>query len=237
MGNKTGKNILLELGEVLQYKNGQSKTISPADSYIYDGKDYLFGILFFSNIIPFNSKIINSLSNTLSIKEINEHLKLIICICDDNETEFSKILSQFSKINCFVIPFKSETIQKLINKYNIFTLPTLIIIDKNGKTIDVLKIENINNLNLNNIEGWKNIYEIKKIYGNKKYNIGDQGFINCHSHMLIYADYLLKSFDYGKGNWYCDICRKTNTYDVTNFYCDLCGYDVCDSCYEKHKKQ
>ena len=237
MGNKTDKNFLLEFGEVLQYKNGQQKSISSIDTLVNDGNSYLFGILFFSNIIPFNSKIINSLSNTLSIKEINEHLKLIICICDDNEAEFNKLMLEFSKLNCIIIPFKSEINQKLINKYNIFTLPTLIIIDKNGKVIDALKTENIQNLNLYKIEGWKNTYEIKKLYGVKKYSIGDQGFVNCHSHMLVYADYLLKSFDYGKGNWYCDICRKKNTYDVTNFYCDLCGYDVCDSCYEKNKKQ
>ncbi len=45
-----------------------------------------------------------------------------------------------------------------------------------------------------------------------------------------------KSPNYGKGNWYCDICGKTHKYDVTNFYCDLCGFDVCEDCYEKNKK-
>ena len=54
--------------------------------------------------------------------------------------------------------------------------------------------------------------------------------------ILFYSDYLSKSPDYGRGNWYCDICGAKHAYSDLNFYCDLCGYDVCDICYEKNKK-
>ena len=127
--------------------------------------------------------------------------------------------------------------EKLINKYNIISLPCLIIIDKDGKKIEFLNNSDINNINKNKINEWKITLNIVN-YKNKpeKYNIGDEGFIYGHQHILFYVDYLGKSPSYGKGNWYCDICGKTNKYDVTNFYCDLCGYDVCDTCYEKNKK-
>ena len=94
----------------------------------------------------------------------------------------------------------------------------------------------IKNLTIYNINGWNNIFSIKNNYKVDKYNIGDEGYIFGHKHILIYSDYLGKSPNYGKGNWYCDICGKTHKYNETNFYCDICGYDVCDTCYEKNKK-
>ena len=125
----------------------------------------------------------------------------------------------------------------LFYKYNVISLPSLIIFDKDGKHLDYLNNNDINNINIEKIKGWKNTFSI--INNNNKvsiYMIGDEGFVKCHQHILVYSDYLGKSPSYGKGNWYCDICGKSHKYDITNFYCDICGYDVCADCYEKNKK-
>ena len=198
----------------------------------------IFGILIISGFVPSINNIIELFNNLLSsLSKDEDILKLIICICDEDKDDYDITISKFTNLSCFIIPFESEGKQKLINKYNIISLPCLIIIDKDGKNLEFLKYSDIDNINIDKIKGWKNNLNIVN-YKNKpeKYNIGDEGFIFGHKHILFYVDYLGKSPNYGKGNWYCDICGKTNKYDVTNFYCDLCGYDVCDACYEKNKK-
>ena len=101
-----------------------------------------------------------------------------------------------------------------------------------------LSNSDINNINKEEIKGWKNHLNLFENYKLKssKYIIGDTGYVLGHQHQLEYTDYLGKSPRYGKKNWYCDICGKAFSYYVTNFYCDDCRYDVCDACYEKNKK-
>ena len=197
----------------------------------------IFGILFISGIVPTTNNIIqilNNLQNSFSQNE--DYLKIIICLCDEEKNEYDITFSKLSNLSCFIIPFESEVKQKLINKFNIISLPCLIIIDKDSRILRYLNDSEIIKINKYMVKGWKNTFNIKNYRKVEKYNIGDEGYITGHKHILIYVDYLGKSPNYGKGNWYCDICGKTHKYDVTNFYCDICGFDVCDNCYEKNKK-
>ena len=225
-------NILREIEPSLIKKGNVSYTT--LDICIKENK--IFGILFISGIIPTINDIIEFFNNLLnSVNQNDDIFKLIICFCEKEDYNLS--LSKFSNFSCFIIPFESLEKQKLIDKYNIITLPCLIILDKDGKNLQFLKYSEIKNLNSNKIKGWKSTFSLINSQSNlRKYVIGDEGFVFGHPHILVYVDYLGKSPSYGKGNWYCDICGKTNKYDVTNFYCEICGYDVCDSCYEKNKK-
>ena len=238
--NNNNNNILRVLEpKLIKYGNTSYTSL---DMCIKEKK--IFGILFISGIIPTIDKIIQLFNNLLnSFKQNEEILQLIICICDEGKNEYDISLSKLTDLSCFIIPFESEEKEQLINKYNIISLPCLIIFDKDGKVLDYLNNSDINNITIEKIKGWKNSFNIVNNYSNytnynkiTKYYIGDEGFVTGHQHVLVYTDYLGKSPSYGKGNWYCDICGKTNKYDVTNFYCDICGYDVCDNCYEKNKK-
>ena len=229
-------NILKEIESNLIKKGDLSYT--SLDICIKQNK--IFGILFISGIIPTLNDIIQIFNNLLiSLKQNNEDiLKIIICICDEEKSDYDDAFSKISNLSCFILPFESEGKQKLINKYNIISLPCLLIIEKDGKIFEYLNNDDINRINVQKVMGWKNILNIINKISNKveKYIIGDEGYIIGHKHILFYTDYLGKSPNYGKGNWYCDICGKTNKYDVTNFYCDICGFDVCDACYEKNKR-
>ncbi len=226
-------NILKEIESNL-IKNGG---ISYTSLDICIKKNKIFGILFISDIIPKVNTILQNINNLLiSLKKTEDDiLKLIICICDEEKPDYDKTFSKISNISCFILPFESEGKQKLINMFNIISLPCFIIFEKDGKILQNLNSADIDDINIEKVKGWKNTVSImnQKV---ERYSIGDEGFIIGHKHILFYTDYLGKSPNYGKGNWYCDICGKTNKYDVTNFYCDLCGFDVCDSCYEKNKK-
>ena len=225
-------NVLREIEPNL-IKNGDNSYTS-LDSCIKQNK--IFGILFISGIITKLDRITKLFSNLLDSKEINDLWKLIICICDEEKNEYDIMLSKFSEISCFIIPYESEGKEKLIINYNIISLPCLLVLDKDGQKLDSLNNSEIIDININKIKGWNNTVCIKSSPKVDKFNIGDEGFITEHRHMLIYTDYLGKSINYGKGNWYCDICGKTHKYYDTNFYCDICGFDVCDECYIKNKK-
>ena len=199
----------------------------------------IFGLLFISGIVPTINNIIhlfNNLENSLTKEE--NIFKLIICLCDEEKEDYDNTFSLFENLTSFIIPFDFAGKEKLINKYNIISLPCLIIIDKNGKCLKYLSNSDINNINKEEIKGWKNHLNLFENYKLKssKYIIGDTGYVLGHQHQLEYTDYLGKSPRYGKKNWYCDICGKAFSYYVTNFYCDDCRYDVCDACYEKNKK-
>ena len=124
-----------------------------------------------------------------------------------------------------------------MDKYNIIILPCLLLFDKNGKNLDNLNNDEIENITNEKIIGWKNTFNLiigfKKV---EKYYIGAEGAIFGHAHILFYSDYLSKNPKYGKGNWFCDLCGQSHPYSDNNFYCDPCGFDVCDKCFEKNKK-
>ena len=232
------KNILEDI-EANIIKNGDASYTS-IDICIKNNN--IFGILFISEFLPNIDKIIQIFENLLDKiqKELNNNIfTLIICICSDEEEDFKKTLSKMSRLSCFVLPYNSEYKEKIINKFNIVILPSLLIFNKEGKYIESLNNDEIEKITLEKIIGWKNILNyvqptnVKKI---RKYYIGQEGSVFGHEHVLFYSDYLCKSPSYGRGNWYCDICGASHTYSDLNFYCDLCGYDVCDNCYEKNKK-
>ena len=228
-------NLLREIEPILIKKGNASYT--SIDICIKENN--IFGLLFISGIVPTIKNIIqtfNNLENSLTKEE--DIFKLIICICDEEKTEYDATFSLLSNLTCFIIPYEYEGREKLISNYNVISLPCLIIFNKDGKSLSYLSNEDINNISKEVLKGWKNNINIINNYKLKssKYVLGDIGYVFGHHHKLIYTDYLGKSPNYGKGNWYCDICGVTNKYDVTNFYCDDCGYDVCDACYEKNKK-
>ena len=199
----------------------------------------IFGILFISELIPNINQIIQIFSDLLiSFKNQENYIfTLIICICSEEKEDYEKIFSKISNISCFALPFNSKQKDNLIDKYNIIILPCLLLFDKNGKNIDNLNNDDIENITREKIIGWKNTLSLingfKKV---EKYYIGAEGAIFGHTHILFYSDYLSKNPKYGKGNWFCDLCGQNHPYSDNNFYCDLCGFDVCDKCYEKNKK-
>ena len=200
----------------------------------------IFSILFISYFLPDFDEVINIFNDLLnSMKQEEKKIfTLIICICDEEKEEYDITFKKLSNISCFIIPFDCKEKQNLINNYNIMTLPCLLIFNKEGKNIGNLNYNGIRTINLKKVEGWKRTLDIlfNSNFEEEKYPMGIEGSIFGHEHILFYADYLCKNPSYGKSNWYCNICGKSHTYLDTNFYCELCDFDVCDSCYEKHRK-
>ena len=199
----------------------------------------IFGMLFISGFIPNINNIIEIFTNlqkTINNEE-NNIFTLIICICSEEKEDYERTFSKISNLSCFVLPYNSKQKENIIDKYNIIILPCLLIFDKDGKKIENLNNNEIEQINLDKIKGWKNtqslVNSFKKV---ERYFIGQEGAIFGHEHILFYSDYLSKNPKYGKLNWYCDICSETHPYSDNNFYCDLCGFDVCDACYERDKK-
>ena len=228
-------NILKEI-EPNIIKNGKA-SLTSIDICIKQND--IFGILFISEFIPNIDNIIQILQNLLKSCKNGENniFTLIICICSEEKKGYDEIILKISDLSCFILPFNSEQIDKLIDKYNIIILPCLLLFDKDGKNLESLNNDELEQINLSKIQGWKNIQSLmnksKKVV---KYFIGMEGSIFGHEHILFYSDYLSKSPSYGKRNWFCEICGERHVYTDNNFYCDLCGFNVCDPCYEKHKK-
>ena len=125
--------------------------------------------------------------------------------------------------------------ENLISKFNIITIPSLLILDKDGVLIDRLNTEKIQNLNENIIKGWENIFMIRNLFSQRrKLELGETIKLSVHHHELIYSNHSMKP-GYGYSGWSCDICRRSYKHDVTNFFCPLCGWDLCDICYNKYK--
>ena len=231
------KNILEEIEESIIKKGDASYT----SINICIKNNNIFGMLFISEFIPNFSDIMQIIQNLMNInsKEENSIFTLIICICSEEKEDFEKTLSMISKLSCFILPYNSDLKEKIINKFNIVLLPSLLLFDKEGLLLESLNNDEIGKITFEKIKGWKNNLShmqrenAKKI---RKYFIGQEGSVFGHEHILFYSDYLCKNPSYGKGNWYCDICGARHLYSDNNFYCDLCGYDVCDYCYEKNKK-
>jgi len=233
------KNMLEEI-EANIIKNGDASYTS-IDMCIKNNN--VFGILFISEMLPNINNIIQIFQNLIDIikkEQENNFFTLIICICSEEKEDFEKTLLKISKLSCFILPYNSEYKEKIINKFNIVVLPSLLIFNKEGKYIEGLNNDGIEKLTFGKLKGWKNILDHIQPINNKKiirkYFIGQEGAVFGHEHILFYSDYLCKSPSYGRGNWYCDICGASHGYTDLNFYCDLCGYDVCDNCYEKNKK-
>ena len=161
-------------------------------------------------------------------------LKLIICICEDTEEDYKKSLYELNKISCLILNYDSKNRDLFIKKYNIMSLPKLIILDKEGELIEILNKERIMNINENDIRGWNNKFLIVNMHKVKEPELGDRARITNHQHELVFSNHSMKP-GYGKGGWICDICRKSFNYNTSNFFCSLCGFDVCDVCFDKYR--
>ena len=223
-------NILKEIKNELISK-GTEPRIDNLDQYISQNK--IFTILFISKIMPDVSSILSSIHAQYSK---NSKLKLIICICTDTKEDFDEtFLIINDAIPCLIFNYESKMRENLISKFNIITIPSLLILDKDGVLIDRLNTEKIQNLNENIIKGWENIFMIRNLFSQRrKLELGETIKLSVHHHELIYSNHSMKP-GYGYSGWSCDICRRSYKHDVTNFFCPLCGWDLCDICYNKYK--
>ena len=222
------KNILKEIkNDIISV--GDEPRVDNIEQYISQNK--IFCILFYSNIIPDYSNMLTSLNNVIND---NSSLKLIICICEDTEEDYKNTLSTINNVSCLIFNYDSKNRDLFIKKYNIISLPALIILDKDGTLIDSLNKERIINLKEKDIIGWKNKFIIPNMYKSKNPELGDRARISNHQHELIFSNNSMKP-GYGKSGWICDICRKSFDYNRANFFCGLCGFDVCDVCFDKYK--
>ena len=223
-------NILKEIENEL-ISIGDEPRIDNFEQYMSQNK--IFTFLFYSKIIPDFESILSFLNN-LYIKF--DSLKLIICICEDTEEEFNQVLSTIRDISCIIMKFETKNRDNLISKYNIITIPTLLILDKDGVLLDSLNINRIINLNESIIEGWINKFNILNKLKETKLELGMATVLSVHPHKLIYSKQSMKP-GYGKSGWICDMCKKSYNASVCNFFCLICGWDICDTCYNKYKDE
>ena len=222
------KNILKEIKNDI-VSSGKEPRVDNLEQYISQNK--IFCVLFYSKIIPEYLDILSLLNQTIND---NDSLKLILCICEETEEDYNDMILEIKNISCLIINYNSKNIDLFIREYNIITLPTLLILDKDGVMLDCLNKERIINLNNNDIIGWNNKFVIPNTYKVKQPELGDKGRITNHPHDLIYSNHPMKP-GYGKSGWICDVCRTSFQYNVTNYFCGICGFDVCDACYDKYK--
>ena len=218
------KNVLKEIKNDI-ISMGDEPRVDNIEQYISQNK--IFCILFYSKIIPEYSNILLSLNTIINNSTT---LKLIICICEDTEEDYKKSLYELNKISCLILNYDSKNRDLFIKKYNIMSLPKLIILDKEGELIEILNKERIMNINENDIRGWNNKFLIVNMHKVKEPELGDRARITNHQHELVFSNHSMKP-GYGKGGWICDICRKSFNYNTSNFFCSLCGFDVCDVCF------
>ena len=219
-------NILKEVKNEL-ISRGREPYVDNFDQYISQNK--IFSIFFISKIIPELSSILNTMN---SLYKNNEIIKLIICICSDSKEEFEETLLLIKDdISCLIFNYDSKNKETFINKFNIITIPSLIILDKEGNLIDSLNFERIKNLNEYDFKSWENISN-QNLRKYKKPELGDIIRISVHQHELIFSDNDMKG--YGGSGWICDICRSSFSASTYNFFCPICGWDICDVCYNKN---
>ena len=222
-------NSLLEDEEIKEYNNEEIKDDFQDEKRETTG--LIFCILFYSKKIPEIENMLFSLNN--KIYKSNS-LKLIICICDETEEEYDEALSKIKRISCSIINYDIKNRDLFIKKYNITSLPTMIILDKYGKVIDSLNKERIMNFKECDIIKWREKFDIPNELDNKKHELWKRAKINKHEHELIYGNNFMKP-GYSKCiGFFCDTCLKPFDDDI-NFFCPLCEYDVCDECFEKYK--
>ena len=93
MNNNILKEIKNELISV-----GNEPNVDGLQQYISQNK--IFSFLFYSKIIPDFESILSILNN---LYEKFDCMKLIICICEDNEEDFNEIFKNISKYIMFNI--------------------------------------------------------------------------------------------------------------------------------------
>ena len=220
------KNILKEIKNDIISK-GDEPNVDNLEQYI--SQDKIFCILFYSKLIPNGLNVISS----LKIINTSDTLKLVICICEENEEDYKASLAQINNISCIILKYESRNRDSFIKEYNIISLPNMIVLNKYGELIDMLNKERIQSLKENDIEGWKNKFIIPNLYKNRLPELGDKIKISNHQHELVFSTNVMKG--YGMSGWICDICKKHFEHNISNFFCSLCGFDACDDCIDKYR--
>ena len=192
----------------------------------------IFCILYYSKAILEITNLLFSLNNKICK---SNSLRLIICICDKTEEEYNEALSDFTEISCSILNYDIEKRDLFIQKYNIKSLPTMIILDKYGKIIDSLNKERIMNFNENDIIEWKKKFDTPNELERKNHELWERAKIIKHEHELIYSNNSMKPGYSKDSGFYCDTCLKDFDNIIANYFCSLCEYDVCDECFEKYK--
>ena len=80
----------------------------------YISQNKIFTFIFYTKIIP-DFEIILPLWTIYKKNSIL--IKLIICICEDNDEEFNQILSSIKDISCLIMKFESKNRDILISTY------------------------------------------------------------------------------------------------------------------------
>ncbi|GKA10667.1 probable nucleoredoxin 1 [Tanacetum coccineum] len=75
---------------------------------------------------------VNNLQGKTDVKGDNENFEIVMIPLDDNEESFNK---QFSGLPWLSLPFKDEKCKKLVRYFELSTLPTLVVIGLDGKTL------------------------------------------------------------------------------------------------------
>lgn len=195
----------------------------------------IYSLLFYSKLIPFGEEFLENLKEFIRANNTENFMQTVVCLCDEDIEDYNETFKLFKDFPCYLISFNSETKDNLIKTYNVFSLPLLILVEKCGKKFESFSQEDIVQFDSNTFKGWKNRISFSGKSKATKYSFGDKGRISLHNHDLTYTNYTGKSVSYGKGNYWCDVCRKSFKYFEPNFYCMPCGYDVCDACFEKNQ--
>ncbi|KAG9130872.1 hypothetical protein Leryth_023630 [Lithospermum erythrorhizon] len=116
--------------------------VSPSRNYVLssDGKQTpvselegkIVGLYFAISMSPFSAftPILNDLYTKLKEKE--ENFEIVVIPLDDDEEEFKQA---FENLTWFSLPVKDKTCEKLVRYFEVHTLPTLVIIGPDGKTL------------------------------------------------------------------------------------------------------
>ena len=133
-------NILKEIKNDI-ISSGTEPRINNLEQYLSQKK--IFCILFYSKLIPNGLNVISS----LKIINTSDTLKLVICICEENEEDYKASLAQINNISCIMLKYESRNRDSFIKEYNIISLPNMIVLNKYGELIDMLNKERIQCLN------------------------------------------------------------------------------------------
>ena len=133
-----------------EFLNGKHEKVSFKDEI--EGLD-LLGLYFSAHWCPpcrgFTPVLVENYQKWL---KDNKKIKILFVTSDRNEEAFKEY---FGTMDGFIaLPYNDDRIKKIKTKYGIRGIPTLIILDKNGKTIDAVGRNTVANKKEKAIDDW-----------------------------------------------------------------------------------